>query len=113
MLQLVLQRFRLAERDAHTVDAHLLVVSVLSLRTYPFRNARRALHALTHQRELGAVKLFLGSEEVARVGPQRCAMKRHHRRSGTSVEARNPLSALPSLGNIFAHVWVGTGEDKR
>ena len=113
MSQFRLQPLSLALRDAHAVDAHLRRVGILQFACQPVGNRRCALHALAHQLKLGTFELLLGSDEVARVGPERSRTERDHRRASRTVEARYPLASLPTLGNILTHVWVGTRENER
>ena len=110
--QLTDQPFHHAVGTGHAVDAHFLRVAVAQLLAEPLRHGRRFGQTLLHQHKLRATQLLGGSDEIARIGPQRGTRHRHDCRTSRAVEARNPLATLPVVGHILAVVGVGTGENK-
>ena len=63
---------------------------------------RRAAGRDLHQLDAGAGEFGLGLHPVATVGEQGRAVDRHDQRAHRTGEARQPLPALPALGQVFA-----------
>ena len=93
------------------VGTHLLAVAVGQLLAQPLGNGRRTLHLEFHQLVFGTLQLLLGSNKVTRVCPEGSALKGDDSRSGRTVEATNPLAALPTVGHIFTIMRVAGIED--
>ena len=100
-----------AGRVHHTIDGHFGTRATLFAN--PLRDGWGALDLQFHQLELGALQLFLGCDEIAGVGPKGGTMEGYHRRSCRAVEARDELTSLPMVGDIFALMGICTGEDER
>ena len=97
----------------HPVDAHTCLWHASQALAQPLGHRGRARDALLHEHELRARNLFRGRDEIARVGPERGLVHRHHRRARRAVEAGEPLAPFPVVGQILAFVGVATGDDKR
>ena len=96
----------------HAVDAHLCGGCVFQFLAKPLGNRRRAGNAFLHQLKACASQLFGGSDEVARVGPERRLVECDHGSTSRTVEAADPFATFPVVGHILTAVRVGTGEDK-
>ena len=98
---------------SHAIKSHLFRPAVAQLLTEPLGYSRCFRHLQPHQFKLRSCQLCLGSDEIARVGPQCGTGHCHHHRPCRTVKPTYPFTPLPPLRHIFAIVWVGTWENKR
>ena len=96
----------------HSIDAHFRRVIIPDFVANPLGDGGCSFHLEFHQLVPCTAQLLLGSEEVARVGPQGCAVQSDDRRTCRTVETAYPLAALPVVGHIFTLMRVGAGEDE-
>jgi hypothetical protein len=66
-----------------------------------------------HQLDAAARELVLGLGPVAAVGEHGGAVLGHHQRAHRAGEARQPLPALPALGQVFGQMRVRRRHDDR
>ena len=96
-------------RTAPAVNAHLSSGSTLF--TQPFRNGRRTLDLQFHQLVLRAFQLVCCGNEITGICPEGSRSECNDSGTSRTVEARDKLTAFPMIGDIFALMRVGTGEN--
>ena len=111
LTQIGYQLLHSIHRRAPAIECHFGPGSTLL--AYPLSDGRRSGHLQFHQLELGATQLLLGSNKIARVGPQGCRSHRHYSRTSRAVKATDKLASFPMIGHVFALMRVGTWKDKR
>ena len=111
LTQIGYQLLHSIHRRAPAVECHF--GPCCTLLAYPLSDGRRSGHLQFHQLELGATQLLLGSNKIARVGPQGCRSHRHHSRTSRAVKTTDKLAPFPMIGHVFALMRVGTWKDKR
>ena len=98
-----------AGRTAPAVDAHLSAGTALS--PQPLSDGRRAIYLQFHQLVFSTFQLFCCSNKIAGVRPESGRVERDDSRSRRAVKARDKLTPLPMVGDIFALMGVSTWED--
>ena len=95
-----------------SVETHHRMGGATKLTGQPVGDSWRTLHFEFHQHDTRAAELLLGSKEVAGVGPERGSIHRDDDRASRAIEARDPLAALPVVGDILTIVCICAGEDE-
>ena len=97
-------------RRAPAIECHF--GPCCTLLVYPLSDGRRSGHLQFHQLELGATQLLLGSNKIARIGPQYRRRQRNNSRASRAVETTDKLAPFPVVRHVFTLMRVGTWEDK-
>ena len=110
MAQFRLHRLHLVVVHHHAIHGDTRATLHGEFSLHPLQHRRSVRQSVLHQLKLRVLQLFRRLQEIARVGPQRSLLARHHRRACRTVKARHPFACVPMWRNVFACMRVGTGK---
>jgi hypothetical protein len=102
---------RVGQRQAQHLAVHGQRLAGLKGLRQPVDVLRGGARGHLLQRDAAAGELGLGLGPVAAVGEQRGAVARDDQAADRAGEARQPLPALPALGQVLGQVGVGGGNE--
>ena len=106
----LLQAVGVHQREQAAVDGEGVVFAqLLSKPLHENCHVATKLHIL--QLKPAALELYLGLEEVARVGPQACCVEGYHCCAVAAGKPTHPVAEFPVVAHIFTLMRVGARDD--